>query len=239
MRYCDKCNVGVHKDLVACPLCGKAVEDCRENYFQRYTEEIQPRVKCAAAMPVPSKEKFWARLFFSFMLLIWVIAIVTNLLYPPAISFAHFIIFGTLLLYIDVFQPVAEGKRLNSRIILNVIIMAVFIMTIDLLQPGGWKAFTFTLGFPIIGLASLAVTDFMIVFRRKTVKEYFVNLYFVTAFSIVPQIVVWANLSEGQYSYHTMATVAFFTALINAIIVTILLFPWIKEEFQRKFFIDN
>ena len=234
MKYCEKCNVGVHKDLVTCPLCGKHVEEVRENFFERYEREIEPKAECAKLMPVKTRGKFLSRLFLTVLLLIIAVAVTANLLYDSGGAFAHYITFGALLAYVDIFLPIAKGKRLHNSIIINVIVLSVFIMLIDLLLPGGWTGFTFTRGFPIIALSCLAAIDFMIIIRRKTVKEYFVNLYFVSLYALAPAIVLW-SLSSDQ---SVLAAVTFFISVTNVAILSVILYPWIAEEFRRKFFLD-
>ena len=236
MKYCDKCNVGIHKDLITCPLCGKHAEEFKDNYFEKYADEIEPKTNCEKIAVISTREKFLTRFFFTCLLLVISLSVVVDLLYFKSIVVAHYIGGGALLAYVNIFLPIAKGRRLHSNIIINVIILSVFAMLIDLFMPDGWSGFTFTYSLPIISVAMLAVIDFRIVVKSKAVKEYFVNLYFVTAVAIAAKIILWAL---PDYKFDILSTIAFFASIINAAIISVIYSPLIKEEFSRQFFIDG
>jgi len=229
--------VGIHKDLVTCPLCGKHAEENKEHFFEKYVEEVESVTGCARIVSLADKSKFLTRFFFTCLLLVIAISIVVNLVYFPNLVVAHYISFAAILAYVDIFWPLAKGKRLHNSIVINVILLSVFVAVIELLwHPNGWQHhYTFVYGFPAVACVGLGVINFTIVFRSTKIREYFVNLYFVVLYAVASAIVVWAIPN----TFEVFATVVFFVSIVNGAIISVIFFPWIKEEFSRKFFIDG
>ena len=236
MKYCNNCKVGIHKDLDNCPLCGRFVEEENSSYFEEYKKNIEPIVKCPSTEITPTKGKLANRVVITILLVVCAIVVALNYLYLPNLIFYHIVFFGSALLYIDVLLPIIKNvKTLHNKIIINIILISMLLVTIDLLQPGGWKGYSINLGFSIIALSAIAITNYMIIVRRKKSKEYFVNMYFVAIYALIPRIVLWAI----PHTYSVIpATIAFFFSLVNAAMISVIFFPWIREEFRRKFFLD-
>ena len=236
MKYCNNCKVGIHKDLDNCPLCGRFIDEENDSYFIEYETSIEPLVKCPNTKGVPIKGKLANKVVITVLLIICAIVVAVNYLYLPEHIFYHIVFFGSALLYIDVLLPIIKKtKTLHNKIIINIILISMLLVTIDLLQTGGWQGYSINLGFSIIALTAIALVNYMIVVRRKKSKEYFINMYFVSIYALIPRIILWA----APFSTNVIpATVAFFFSLINVAIISVIFFPWIREEFRRKFFLD-
>ena len=76
--------------------------------------------------------------------------------------------------------------------------------------------------------------DILIIFYRRTNRQLFSTLIYVTFYAICPQILFWISPLWNVTAKTLIPFVSFFAALFNLIVVFIVCSRSLKEEMERN-----
>lgn len=234
MKYCKNCNVNVHKELDNCPICGSYVND----NHPKVVYEHYPEMEDAVGYPKITTKvdaKSTARKLNCFILLTCLLCVGINLLVNPKILWFVWVCLAGVIGITCIVPHVFLKKNIYVQLPTYAVASCLTMLLIDFFD-GHFHPFTgWSLEYviPFILLSCLVTLDFLIIFKGKREKSFLMAMYFSCLLALVPQIVMWC-INNEQYSYWATLSV-FFASIANALTITIILYPTVKEEFGKKF----
>ena len=234
MKYCNKCKVNVHHQLDNCPLCGAFLDKANDNdnctaYKDMDNIVTYPKLKEVSYVP------FFKYKFNKILLVLAAIAIILNILLTPQSHWSYYVGIGVALAIFGVMSPINNKMKLVAIIRRNIWLVTAAAIAVEF-GLFDWKFVWFTPEYvlPIVFDACIVLLDFLIIFQRKTNKQLFSTLIYVTIFALCPQIVFWITPLWGIKPTTLIPFVSFFAALLNLLVVFIVCSRSLKEEMERN-----
>lgn len=234
MKYCPKCKVNVQHQLTNCPLCGTYLDAANDND------------KCAIYAPIDAKTEypvlkeityvpFFKHKFNKILLVLAAFAAVLNILLTKTSNWSYFVAIGVAITIFGVMSPINNKMKFTAIIRRNVFILTAAAIALEF-GINNWKFAWFTPEFvlPFVYDAVIIALDFLIIFQRRTNKQLFSTLIYVTLFAVCPQILFWITPLFGIHAKTLIPFVSFFAAILNVIIVFIVCSRSLKEEMERN-----
>ena len=233
MKYCKNCNCNVNEKLDNCPVCGSYVNDnartvCLDNYEQTEYAVNYPKIKNT----VDAKPKIIINLL---VMLAGFLCLAINLVTNNENLWSIYVLFATFGTVTCVISPIFDKKKVYLQIGFDVLFICGGLLLFDFFTNGKFGNFhgwSIEFVIPSVLLACILVVNFLIIFRGKRNKGFFLTLYYLCAISLVPQIVLWAI---KQDLFNAFCLALFFVAIANALIISIVCYKSVKEEFGKKF----
>ncbi len=234
MKYCPKCKVNVQHQLTNCPLCGT------------YLDPSDANDKCAVYAPIDGKTEyptlhentyvpFFKHKFNKILLVLAVFAAVLNILLTPTLNWSYYVALGVIVAIFGVMSPINNKMKFTAIIRRNVFLVTGAAIAVEF-GVNNWQFAWFTPEFvlPFLYDALIVTLDFLIIFQRRTNKQLFSTLIYVTFFAVCPQILFWIVPLFGIHAKTIIPFVSFFAAILNVIIVFIVCSRSLKEEMERN-----
>lgn len=234
MKYCPKCKVNVQHQLDNCPLCGAYLDPANNNdnctaYAPVDNAVVYPKLQEVTYVP------FFKHKFNKILLVLLAISAALNILLTPNEHWALYVGVGVMLAIFGVMSPINNKMKFVAIMRRNIWLVTAAAIAVEF-GVLDWKFAWFTPEYvlPFVYDGCIVALDFLIIFERRTNKQLFSTLIFVTIFAICPQILFWISPLWGVKAVTHIAFVSFFAALLNLLLVLILCSRSLKEEMERN-----
>ena len=223
MKRCDKCNITIETNQQYCPLCHQALNGATDPGFR----EIYPEYLSLRRTILPITKKILLFLSLSSIIILGIINIVDSSgVYWSLIPIGS-IIYSWFLVRVGVFSKRNIAFRIGLLTIL-LILLLIYIDYSTFPDNNGWSV-DFTM--PILLFSCNLAISFIIWLRRINYRDYFFYLLIIIIFSIVPIILVFANVVNVAWP-----SIISFSLALTIFLFIIFFFPKsIKEEIKKRF----
>lgn len=235
MSYCVNCGVELEKSEQRCPLCGVEVINPAEPFdftdvrpYPKHVERLNARI-----------DRRYTATFLSLLLLIPVsVCIFTNMLTGGTISWSLYVMGGALLLFCFLLLPLLlERRNVYGCLLIDGAATALFLLGVERITGKSWF---FTLGLPLVTLATLY--GFLIVWlcMRKNKREPFIKL--AIALAAMGVLVVLVECTIHFYQGASLLPRWSEYALIPCLVLSVILLllnkrAKLKSELRRRFYV--
>ncbi len=234
MKYCTKCKVNVHHQQTNCPLCGSYLDPANDNdncavYTAEDKKVTYPTLTLNTYVP------FFRHKFNKILLVIAAISIALNLLLTPNHLWCYYVCLAVILAIFGVMSPINNKMKFVNIMRRNVFIATLLAVALEL-GICNWQFRWFVPEFvlPFVYDACIVTLDILIIFYRRTNRQLFSTLIYVTFYAICPQILFWISPLWNVTARTLIPFVSFFAALFNLIVVFIVCSRSLKEEMERN-----
>ena len=234
MKYCTKCKVNVNHQLDNCPLCGSYLDSANDNdncavYVEQDKKILYPSLKLNTYVP------FFKQKFNKILLVVAACSIALNLLLTPTNLWCVYVCLAVFVAIFGVMSPINNKLKFVTTLRRNVFLATLSAVVLEfVICNWQFKWFTTEYVLPFIYEGCIVALDLLIIFFRRTNKQLFSTLTYVTFYAICPQILYWISPLWGVKSTTLIPFVSFFAALFNLLIVFIVCSRSLKEEMERN-----
>lgn len=233
MKYCKLCKVNVNKKHTNCPLCGSYLEEKdKPKPFEQYASfennVVFPQIDVKERVDFLKTKASLMTLFAA------AVCVVMNILLNRESLWSIYVVIGSFFLLVCIIRPIVYHSKVFVQIFIDLPIVTILTLAMELTinrLTGLQISIKYVL--PAMYLASIVLTDFLIIFTTKTVTGNFSLLLLCTLFAITPQLLTWIFLYKFGYE-SLVSFITFFFALTNFFIVYLVCNKRIKEEYNRK-----
>lgn len=239
MKYCEKCKVKVDMEMIKCPLCsavltgdGGATDEVQAVKAQAddgnapdaqakqnsgvNTGEAGGITKARTSKyPVEAVEtsdryNFVLRLFLFISVVIASTCILINILTFSGIFWSAYVAGTILYIWITVGYPIFAKRKLGQIIVLNTIVTAIYVYSLELAtKTKGWGLTYVT---PFLFIASTLFITFVILLKRLKWREYAVYQTILVIMGFLPVLfcvfglvtAIWPSVFSAFYSFITV-----------------------------------
>ena len=222
MKHCDKCNVDILDNVNHCPLCGRNVS--KEPVL---TESFE----CFPDNKVwQNKRNIAIKLWFFVVVIGTLISTFVDLLLNRSITYSPFVWTGAGLMILDIILPIKKYWSFPAVSTVCAVSICAYILFLEF--------FTHTFGWGLIYvlpffLLAMTIYCFLIIF----VRNYFRGVEFVIPlliFCIMSIAIFFVNYFCGFVFWPALVTMV--TSLVSFVLILILRFKKVQQEFQKSFF---
>jgi hypothetical protein len=208
MKYCEKCGVKINTDKAKCPLCSALLRDagnaCEEDaapLASNYPETVDEAVR---------KYNFTFRLMLFISVVIASTCLLINILTYSGVLWSLYVAGTLLYVWITIGYPVLKSLRIGQIIVLNTIMTAIYVYSLELAtKTQGWGLTYVT---PFLFIASTLLITFIILLKRLKWRDYAVYQTIMVIMGFLPVIFcvaglvtsIWPSVLSAFYSFLTV-----------------------------------
>ena len=235
MSYCVNCGVELEKSEQRCPLCGVEVVNPAEPFdangvrpYPKHIERLNARI-----------DRRYTATFLSLLMLIPVfICIFTNMVTSGTISWSLYVMGGALVLFSWLLLPLLLRKRnVYACVLIDGLAAALFLLGVELITEKSWF---FTLGLPLVILATAYALLIGWLSRRGNRRDLFIKLAIALASTgvLVVLIECTINFYRNVSLFPRWSEYALFPCVVLAVILLLLnKRAKLKSELKRRFYV--
>lgn len=178
-RKCPNCKVILSSDLNNCPLCGKHIDDQKEENKKSY--------------PIYNTSFVVTLAWYAFLRALFVLAgitcVIVNLIFPSNIYWCLYVLAALIMVFCAFIMPLKFGARgYIKRLVLMSIFISVFLIFIDVYNHFNFKVtFGWSLSYvaPFVMLASVIASTILCFLLKRYEKELLNSVCLMAVLSII------------------------------------------------------
>ena len=217
MKHCNKCDVDINTNEKYCPLCQAKLEGKNSSVY--------PVLK-SKAIDVILKIILFISLV-SIFINCYIDYVINNKL-----TYSIFVILGVVSFYILIKYIFKSVHKDLLSVFYNIMLIVIILLFI-------WFGATKTDVIVSIIIPSITIFDLLLstilalILRKNYIKKYIYVIFMNILLSIIPVILVFANITNDLVIAH----IAFIFAMITVFYLVVFDYQSLKEEVQKMFYI--
>lgn len=174
MARCEKCNVAVRGDQVACPLCQNRLSGEAD-------EPIFPEIKT-----VYNQYRSMFRYVYLSVIIAAAVSVAVNFMFPTGSAWSMYVVMGLICFSLFVYNGIKRFQNIPRFITNQTVMVAVLGILWDLVA--GWRGWSLDYVVPCACIIAMATMGVIAHVRRMPASDYAVCLAVDAVFGIVPVI---------------------------------------------------
>lgn len=234
MKYCPKCGVNVHRQQTNCPLCGTYLDE-NNNNDKCAVYVKQDEIVTYPVLKVDNTQPFFKYKFNKILIVIALIATVTNILFDSQHHWTYFVVCSVIYAICCIMPPINRKQKID-KILRQVLFWSTAYAIAMEIGICNWSYTWFTMEYvlPWLYVGIIVALDFLIIFKRNTDRRVFSMLILTTFYAIAPQIVFWIAQIWQVKTQTLICVIVFLSAIVNMLVAAIVCNRSLKEEMERN-----